>query len=339
MVHRMPRTRFELEPYHRLDGRPNVIVDGSPTEGTTLTLTHWPGFPAPPGTEADLSAQMAFRYLRLPESLHGDANLVSNNHFDQDGLVSAFALVDPDAALAREELLVDLAAAGDFGTFTDRAAARASMVVFAWGDDERSPFALPADGAERTGALYEEALGRLTELVDHPERFRDLWEDEDAALAASEKELASGRIAIDERPELDLVIVDVPDDVGGSGGHRFAHEWSTGLHPLALNNAIRQNLVVLRRGRRYEVTYRYESWVQYRSRPVRARRDLGVLADDLSADEPGDATWRYGGSASLAPQLTLHGAEESTIEPDDFLRRLEAFVAIAPPDWDPFAPA
>jgi hypothetical protein len=333
----VPQAAFSFEPYHRLDGRPHVVVDGSPTVGTTLTLTHWPGFPAPPGTEADLSAQMAFRYLRLPESRHGDAALVSNNHFDQDGLVGVHALTDPEAALAREDLLVDLAAAGDFGTFADRTAARASMVVHAWSDPQRTPFALPDDPADRTGALYAEGLARLTELVDHPDRFGALWADEDADLAASEKLLASGRVRIDERPELDLVVVDVPEDSGGGGGHRFAHEWTTGLHPMALHAATRGFLTVVRRGRSYEATYRYESWVQYRSRPVRARRDLGALAAGLTADEPGDATWHYDGSAGLAPRLRLIGAEESALEPDDFLRRLEAFVATAPPDWDPNA--
>jgi hypothetical protein len=106
---------------------------------------------------------------------------------------------------------------------------------------------------------------------------------------------------------------------------------------MALHGATDGFALLVRQGQRYEVTYRYESWVQYRSRPVRARRDLSVLAAELSADEPADATWHYDGSASLAPRLRLNGAEESAITPDDFLRRLEAFLVTAPPDWDPFA--
>lgn len=42
-------------PYHRLDGRPNLIVDGSPTDGTVLTETHWPGYPPPAESANDLS--------------------------------------------------------------------------------------------------------------------------------------------------------------------------------------------------------------------------------------------------------------------------------------------
>ena len=82
-----------------LAGRAHVVVDGAATEGTVLCLSHWPGTPVPPEFQADLSAQMAFRYLQHFDR-HGDAELVSNNHFDQDGLVSVLALTDPTTALA-----------------------------------------------------------------------------------------------------------------------------------------------------------------------------------------------------------------------------------------------
>jgi hypothetical protein len=77
---------------------------------------------------------MVFRYLEDRVPLHGHARVVSNNHFDQDGLVSVFALVDPVEARARRALLEDLAAAGDFATYRYRDAARASMVISALTD-------------------------------------------------------------------------------------------------------------------------------------------------------------------------------------------------------------
>jgi hypothetical protein len=89
----------QFAPYHQLAGRPNVVLDGSPTDGTLLCVTHWPGYPPPPEVAADLSAQMAFTLLAHPELVAG-AELVSNNHFDQDGTVSIHALVDPERALA-----------------------------------------------------------------------------------------------------------------------------------------------------------------------------------------------------------------------------------------------
>jgi len=117
---------------------PNIVVDGSPNEATVLTLTHWPGLVQPAGTDVDTSAEMTFAYLDEPLD-HEPAVVVTNNHFDQDGAVGLFCLIDPTAALAHRGLLVDLARAGDFGTYRYRNAARASMTLSAFADPVRSP--------------------------------------------------------------------------------------------------------------------------------------------------------------------------------------------------------
>jgi hypothetical protein len=81
----------------------NIVVDGSPNESTVLALSHWPGIPAPPGLARDLSAEMAFAYLDATPD-HAPAEIVTNNHFDQDGLVSIHALIEPELSLAHREL-------------------------------------------------------------------------------------------------------------------------------------------------------------------------------------------------------------------------------------------
>ena len=86
--------------YGELDGIPNIVVDGSAHPDSLLTLSHWPKTPTPAALQDDLSAQIAFHYLDHPE-LHVPAEVVSNNHFDQDGLMSVYALVDPEGAQAR----------------------------------------------------------------------------------------------------------------------------------------------------------------------------------------------------------------------------------------------
>ncbi|MBI4265713.1 MAG: hypothetical protein HY657_15165 [Acidobacteria bacterium] len=40
--------------------------------------------------------------------------------------------------------------------------------------------------ADLTGHLYESLLDLLPRLLDHPNEYRELWEDEDRALGASE---------------------------------------------------------------------------------------------------------------------------------------------------------
>jgi hypothetical protein len=333
---------FEYVPYHLLEGRPNVIVDGSGTDGTVLTLSHWPNSPCPPGLEEDLSAEMAFAYLGHL-GLHGEATAVSNNHFDQDGLVSVFALVQPQAALSRRRMLVDVARAGDFATYSVRDAARASMIISAFSDPGRSPLGSGGgDYLEWAGRLYEELLPRLTDICERVDDYRALWAEEDATLDASEEAITSGRVTIDEDPQLDLAVVSVPDDAPSAGGHLFAGDWRMGLHPMAVNNATGMFTLLVVTGARYELFYRYESWVQYRSARPRPRVDLAPLADELNSVETSEGKWVSSKVSALSPKLHLQGPDkssppESGIDPRRFIEKVKAHLAFAPAAWDPYA--
>lgn len=320
-------------------GTPNVIVDGSPTEGTVLCLSHWPGIGSPAPFAADLSAQIAFAYLDAFDHHHG-AEAASNNHFDQDGLVGVFALTQPDVARARRGLLVEIARAGDFAVTTSRAAARVSMVLSAYADPARSPLSLPDDDYDvATALLYEEMLGRLPEVCDRPEAYRSLWEDEDATLADSEAALASGAVVIGEEPALDLAVVEVSATAPEGGGHRFGGQWAAGLHPMAVYNATERGAVLTARGHHYEFVYRYESWVQFRSRAVRPRVYLAPLAARLTeaeADAGGDASWIASPVSALTPTLAPRDDAASVLSLERVRALLRAHLHTAAPAWDPY---
>jgi hypothetical protein len=332
------------------------VVDGSPAPGTVLCLSHWPGIGSPPEFAADLSADMAFRYLGSFDR-HGSARAVSNNHFDQDGLVGLFALVAPDVALARRDELVEVARAGDFAVTSSRNAARISMVLSAYADPQRSPLpALPDDYDDLTAALYTELLGRLGELCERPDRYRELWAEEDATLTESEDALASGAVTITEAPELDLAVVEVSERAPGKGGHRFGGQWVSGLHPMAVHNATDRGALLTLRGHHYELAYRYESWVQFRSRAVRPRVDLAPLAERLNAEESaagGTALWVAQSVSALTPTLSPSGGGsggggggsgggggggggESNLAAAAVVAAVRAHLGAAPPAWDPF---
>ncbi|HXH59556.1 DUF6687 family protein [Iamia sp.] len=330
----MPVVHLAFRPYAEASEEPNVVVDGSPTANTVLTLSHWPGSSdLPVDLQADLSAQMAFRYLDRAEPLHGDAAVVSNNHFDQDGLVSIFALAHPEEAMPRRPFLEDLAAAGDFATFRDRDAARASMVVSAFTDADRSPLGRsPAESDDRTAWLYTEALGRLIELVDDVERYRHLWAAEDAHLAESEAAIADGTVRIAERPDVDLAVVTVPEGRHW-WGHRFGGRRYDGVHPMALHNVTSCTALLLVDGS-YRFTYRYETWVQYRSRPVRPRVDLGPLAAALTAADT--VGWVNDPIGELTPELAPVGAAGSSLAPDIVTEMIAQHLRTSPAAFDPF---
>jgi len=327
-------------PYQELAGIPNIIVDGSAAGGTLITLSHWPHSGTPTPLKDDLSTQIVFRYLKAPE-FHVEAAAVSNNHFDEDGLAGLYAILHPEDALALEPLLVDVAAAGDFGTYRFPEAARAVFVLSAFADPDLSPFGgalFARPYPEVTALLYRETLPRLPEILRESDRFRDFWIFEQDLLDASEKAIRSGEITIRELPLLDLAVVELPEALPGRSVHRFTQKRHAACHPMALHNATHCFRVLLVQGRCYELQYRYESWVQHISRRPLPRVDLEPLALRLTEQEKNGGRWEFDGVGEITPRLRLAGAEESAIPPDLFLRQVADYLETAPPAWDPYDP-
>jgi hypothetical protein len=291
---------------------PNIIVDGSSTANTVLTLSHWPGSGTPAVLRGDTSTAIVFNYLDAP-SFRVPADAVSNNHFDEDGLLGIFALLEPDAAQARRDLIVDAAGAGDFGIYTRRAAARIAMAIGEIGRTTTSP--------------YEHLLGLLPGLLDDVDSHRALWEAEDARLAITERLIERGEIGVDERPELDLAIfrarTKLPQDLDA---------W----HPFALHNRTLCCRLILVQGRRLELRYRYESWVQLASRRPAARVDLTPLAEALNGLETSGGRWVFEGAGQITPSLFLDGRAETSIDPDTVIARAAHHLRTGRPAWDPY---
>ena len=219
------------------------------------------------------------------------------------------------------------------------------MAVAAFADPDRSPLrprprsdvVPPYD--EWVETLYLELLGRLTELCDHPDRYAHLWAEEDVTLTESEKALARGAITIEEVPDLDLAVVTLPDraELNLAGGHRFGGEWVTGVHPLALHNATDRGALLVFEGRRPEFRYRYESWVQFRSRVVRPRVDLVPLAERLDDEEgAGKAAVAGRGGVLAEPDADGGRGAQSALEPSRVRALVERHLRESPPAWDPY---
>lgn len=320
MVAAMRGTKpFRCAAYEACVDEPNVVIDGSPNPSTALCLTHWPGIPCvEPSLAADLSAQMALLYVDRGLDLHGDAEIVTNNHFDQDGLTGVYALVAPEQAMQHRDLLEDVAAAGDFGTYRHRRAARISATI-------------SATGLLTSADPYPVGLEHLPRMIDDIDAYRELWEDDDERLTTSELAIDDGLVKIEEVPDLDLAIVTVDAKVPRTWGHRFTGQRYTGIHPMAIHNATHMSAIALVHGRRFKLTHRYETWVQYQSRPRRQRVALLPLARELSRVDA--VKWRSDAVGALTPTLSHEG--DSSLTADAFLERTIDHLRTAPPAWDP----
>ena len=329
----------QFQPYAAARALPNIVVDGPPLPSTVLTLSHWPNNQSPPKLKRDTSTAIAFAYLDAPD-LHQAVPWVTNNHFDEDGLFSMYALTEPEHALQERELLIAGSFAGDFGVVTHREGARLCFAVETLTDPEVSP--LPAEifvETDPVAALYTALLDSLPSLMRDSHtgwsRFGDLWALQDEHLTASRALLADGIVTLVESPALDLAVVRIPPYLRRRTVRRYLVDEVAAVHPFAVNSATQCSRILRVQGNHYEFEYRYESWVQLATRRVAKRVRLDGLAARLNEleDVPG---WVAEDPTGTAPRLHRPDGSPSTIDLDTLLLELEAALTSAPVAWDPY---
>jgi hypothetical protein len=325
-------------PYSQLGDQPNIIVDGKEQQATVLTLSHWPWNSTPEGLLRDTSTDIVFAYIDSPHH-HVDIPLVSNNHFDEDGLLSMYALVDPASAIAHRELMIATSRAGDFSICTSMDAAKLSFILAAHADPEFG--LLPAEifagsAASQVHGLYAAMLEKLPALMRDIPDYKVYWEGELAHWQESERAIAEGHVVIDEIPDMDLAIVHVPEDMPVKTVRRYLQKWQRSVHPFAVHNVTQCSRIVWIKGASIEMQYRYESWLQLASRKPLMRVDLAGLAKQLCDKEMAGGEWVFEGVNEVAPRLHLKGSCRSSISADEFMQQLSAVLLTNPPAWDPY---
>ncbi len=296
---------MQYRDHKALLGEPHLMIDGGAQPGTALTLSHWPGSGTPWALKADLSSQIVFNYLRQPV-FHVDVPFATNTHFDVDGLVGVWTALNPAKALPDDARLNDIASAGDFQQFEQLESLRAAK-VFEHIDD------------------YVEGLARFEEVLKNLDAHKDIWAEEEDTFKQGMSAFAAGEWKADERFKLDLSIL------------RPKSAQSIEPSPYALNRVAHcYGMAILTPGRP-RFYYRYESWVQYVSRPIHARVELSGLAAQLTSLETQGAQWGFDGIDAIAPALKPNGV--SSIDPELFLSLLIAQLENPKGDrWEPWDP-
>ena len=83
--------------------------------------------------------------------------------------------------------------------------------------------------------------------------------------------------------------------------------------------------------------HRYETWVDYASRPLPPRVDLAPLLPRLQALERRPGTWRFDGVEPIRPRLYLAGARGGESPSSLGAERLAAMVAGGPAGEGPLS--
>jgi hypothetical protein len=308
-------------PYNRLGATPNIIVDSVPIESTLVTLSHWPASGCPVDLKADLSAEIVFNFLSSSHAarLKSKVEAVSNNHFDEDGLVGIFAMLYPEEASAQKEFLLDIAAAGDFGTYKNREAAQVAFVLQAWAQPDKSPlnrgvFRRPYE--EVTAILYEELLPRFSNLFQRVHFLEQYWKEEDLLLDWSEEAIRNGSITVEEIPELDFSVVLTPNSKQWVSGRPEVEgaRWTHSIcHQFAVHNATDSSRILVSDGLRHDFYYRYETWVETVARKPKPRLALRSIAERLNGWE-GKKIWTGEDIRDIVPHLSMDPKAQSKLD-------------------------
>ena len=258
---------MEFKEYYKLDNTPNLIIDGSPHDHSTLVLSHWKGSGTSQELIRDTSAQIVLDYLENYK-LSKDIKFVSNDHFDEDGLIGIFSVLNPEYALSHKELLVDIAEAGDFGKYKDRKAARISFIISALIQKnsrfiDESFYLRPYH--EMAAEFYKKLLLELRSIIDNVDNYKKYWKEEDDFLNYSEKLVEDGVVTIEEKTDHDIAIVSIPTDLDSKAFSRFTQQKWGPIHEMAINNKTNRTQIIVVQGQSYSFKYRYETWVQFKT--------------------------------------------------------------------------
>lgn len=272
-----------------------IVVDGNDC-GIGLEMSHWPGNSTPLELKADLSLESVLRLLVSPdrEFYIAGRELVTNNHYDTDGLLASWAMLNPQEAWQHAPALNDAAAAGDFYEFTSPQAIQFDLIVHAFEDCERSPIALALAGrsyAERSQLAIEALTSQLPDLLYDTRRYKNLWEEAYAGIIELAQIINNGRVTIFEWPEERMSTIVSPVRLD----HYSRNMFSNGQRILEANPT--------NEGTMYRLHYREYLWYDVITRPSSPKHSLHKIAERLNELEPNGTPGTWAVSTKWTPAL------------------------------------
>src|SRR6266850_988490 len=192
---------------------PKLSVDG--TVGNAIHFSHWKGNETPQSVKADTSTEIALNLVGAPnrdELTHG-IDLVTNNHFDTDGVLSVWTVLTGERALELRDKLIAAAEAGDFSEMSTQAGVRASIVIQGSespiDEDAGSPLArqLTDEPVSDDARAYELVLPHVERVLTRTNDYESLWCDPWNRIASELESFARGRSRVEEDHEAKLSLV------------------------------------------------------------------------------------------------------------------------------------
>src|SRR5258707_14597590 len=289
--------RFEY--YHdSLADVPKLSVDG--TVSNAIHFSHWNGNETPASVKADTSTEIALNLAAAPnrEELTGGIDLVTNNHFDTDGVLSVWTMLNGERALELREKLIAAAEAGDFSEMSTQEGVRASIVIQGSDSltDVGSPLArqLAGEPVDDEARCYELVLPQVERVLTRTNDFASLWVDPWNRIATALESFAKDRSRVEEDHEAKFSLVTLAPDIFSSAGFKPTRHCAPFT---AISHHARGQVFLIATpfagGWAYRLDYPYYSWAETIVRPRIERRDFSSLVAGLNEIEGNPCgSWR-----------------------------------------------
>jgi hypothetical protein len=272
--------RFEFYT-EALENVPKLSVDG--TVDNSIHFSHWEGNSTPTEVKADTSTEIALNLVASPNraALTQGIELVTNNHFDTDGVLSCWTVLTGERALVYRDLLISAAEAGDFSEYSSDDGVRVSIAIqgsdqASPNNDDGSPLArlLAGEEVDDDARAYELVLPKVEHLLTHISEYESLWRDGWERVVAAVESFEKGGSTVVEHSDISVVTL-APELFDGAGFSPTRHSAPyTAISKFAKGELF---LIAIPNGAGwfYRIDYPYYSWAETVVRPHIARRDLG----------------------------------------------------------------
>jgi len=315
-----------------LANAPKLSVDG--TVDNAIHFSHWRGNETPVSVKADTSTEIALNVVAAPnrDELTQGIDLVVNNHFDTDGVLSVWAMLNGARALPLGEKLIAAAEAGDFCEFSSVDAVRASIVIQGSDspiDKSGSPLALKFSGEDFVDEArsYDLVLPKVEHVLTHTDYYESLWREPWRRIEVALDSFAKGESRVNEDLANKISLLTIAPAVFGSAGFDPA---AHAAPFAAISHYARGNLFLvatpLNDGWAYRVDYPYYSWAETVVRPNIPRPDLSAAITALNEIEKSETGRWVIDSSELASAMKFSGVNNqltvSQIAPDVVARAL-----------------
>ena len=214
---------------------PKLSVDG--TVDNSIHFSHWEANATPAEVKADTSTEIALNLVASPNrvALTSGIELVTNNHFDTDGVLSVWTVLNGERALAYRDLMISAAEAGDFSEYSSDDGVRVSIAIqgsdqASPNNDDGSPLArlLAGEKVDDDARAYELVLPEVERLLTNINDYESLWREGWESVVAAIESFERGESNVTEYSNLSLIIL-APELFSGTGLSPTRHR-SEGAH-------------------------------------------------------------------------------------------------------------